>query len=368
MTRDLIERQDQIPDAAWRQKFRRKIVSWYRKNGRDMPWRRTSNPYRIWVSEVMLQQTQVETVKPYYHQFLTQFPTVRRLADATEQEVLRQWEGLGYYRRARQLHAAAKVIVDEHQGRFPTSFDDVLALPGVGRYTAGAILSFATNRPFPIVEANTIRLYSRLLAFREDPTRSSGQKLLWAFAEALLPKKNPGELNQALIELGGCICKPRSPACFECPVASLCAARLKGRVDQIPVAKKKLKFEDVTEAAVVIRSRGAVLIRKCQPGERWAGLWDFPRFAIDETANDRATILTERVRSQTGNTIAVTEQFKTIKHGVTRFRIRLLCYHAKLEGRRSRIKSEQKWVKLKELGEYPLSVTGRKISDWLQAN
>ncbi|MEM7316383.1 MAG: A/G-specific adenine glycosylase [Planctomycetota bacterium] len=354
-----------LPDSSWRQRFRRKLVAWYQTNGRDLPWRRTHNPYRIWVSEVMLQQTQVETVKPYFKRFLKEFPTVRKLAAATEEQVLRQWEGLGYYRRARQLHAASKVIVEKHRGSFPTDFDDVFDLPGIGRYTAGAILSFSKDQPHPIVEANTIRLYSRLLGYDADPTRSDGQKVLWAFAESLLSKKNPGEINQALIELGGCVCKPRSPACHECPVANLCNARLTGRVEEIPVAKKKMQFENVTEAAIVIQSRGEVLIRKCQAGERWAGLWDFPRFVVADEKNLKRK-LADQVNELTGNSIAVTQKFKTIKHGVTRFRIQLYCFRAELDGRRCRVKADQKWVRIGQLGDYPLSVTGRKISDTLQ--
>ena len=353
---------DLIPDSKWRQKFRRRLLSWYEANGRDLPWRRTHLPYRVWVSEIMLQQTQVETVKPYYARFLRQFPTVRKLAQAEEQEVLRAWEGLGYYRRARQLHAAAQVIVRDHQGRFPTTFDEVFALPGVGRYTAGAILSFSKNLPLPIVEANTIRLYSRLLGYDEDPTKAAGQKLLWAFAESLLNKKSPGQINQALIELGGRVCKPRSPDCSTCPVAALCVARLSGKVDEVPVAKKKIVFEKVTEAAVVVKSQDQVLIRKCGPKERWAGLWDFPRFSVEgDTALNR--FLESSVHEQTGNRIQLGAQFKEIRHGVTKYRITLLCFDAKLQGRKSRNKVDQKWVRLGELSEYPLSVTGRRISD-----
>ncbi len=365
MGEDSAELMNLLPDASWRQKFRRQLLRWYEQNARDLPWRRTDRPYRIWISEVMLQQTQVETVKPYYARFLKRFSTVKKLAAASEEDVLREWEGLGYYRRARQLHAAAKVIVDDFGGKFPTAFEDVLSLPGIGRYTAGAILSFSLNQPHPIVEANTIRLYSRLLGYDQDPTRSAGQRLLWAFAESLLTKSDPGTINQALIELGGCVCKPRAPLCSECPVASLCGARLSGRVEEIPVAKKKIKFEDVTEAAVVVQSRGQVLIRKCEVGERWAGLWDFPRFGVVSTKGLECT-LAEQVKEQTGNAVQVLDQFRKIKHGVTRYRIELLCFRAQLNGRRCRPKRDQSWVAIADLADYPLSVTGRKISDFLQ--
>ena len=176
------------PDAAWKQRFRRGLRAWFAVNARELPWRPSPGLYQTWVSEIMLQQTQVVTVIPHYRRFLARFPTLRVLAQAGEQEVLRCWEGLGYYRRARQLHAAAQKIVAEHGGSFPTSIEHVRALPGIGRYTAGAILSIALDQPHPILEANTVRVLSRLLAYRGDPMRVDGQQLLWAFAEALLPR------------------------------------------------------------------------------------------------------------------------------------------------------------------------------------
>ena len=166
----------------------RKLRAWYQRHQRDLPWRRTNDLYAIWISEIMLQQTQVATVIPYYERFLSQFPDVGSLAEAEQEQVLRAWEGLGYYRRARQLHAAAKEIVQRHDGQFPDDFEQVHDLPGIGRYTAGAILSFGTDRPYPIVEANTLRLYSRLLLLREDPRKAAGQRKLWKFAAAARPK------------------------------------------------------------------------------------------------------------------------------------------------------------------------------------
>ena len=211
----------EFPNAAWMAQFRRRILAWFRRNARDLPWRRTRDPYAIWVSEIMLQQTQVVTVIGYFERFLAAFPSIADLAAADEQQVLRLWEGLGYYRRARQLHAAARVIVAEHQGRFPRDPEQIRALPGIGRYTAGAIASIGWDAREPILEANTIRVFSRLLAYRGDPQKNAGQQRLWEFAAGVLPKKDTGLFNQALMELGSEICTPRGPLCDQCPVRTL---------------------------------------------------------------------------------------------------------------------------------------------------
>ncbi len=315
----------------------------------------------------MLQQTQVATVIPYFGKFLAAFPTVVALAAADEQQVLRRWEGLGYYRRARQMHAAARQIQAEHNGRFPRDFDALLALPGIGRYTAGAILSFALDQPHPIVEANTARLYSRLLGMREDPTKASGQTRVWEFAASLLPRQRPGELNQALIDLGSTVCTPRDPDCESCPVADLCVARQQDMVSQIPVRPRKTVYEEIVEAAVVIRSPQGVLIRQCQPDERWAGLWDFPRVPVVEPAN-RTEAICRAVEQQVGLPIRIDSRFHQLKHGVTRYRITLLCFHASLASRRQAMSdaSSRRWVSVTQLAKYPLSVTGRKIANHLQ--
>lgn len=352
-------------DTKWKQSFRRRLLSWYAKHRRDLPWRKSSNPYRVWVSEVMLQQTQVETVKPYFQRFMKAFPTVKKLAAADEQQVLRLWEGLGYYRRARGLHAAAKQIVDEHGGRFPTEVAALQTLPGIGRYTAGAIVSIAYDTRAPILEANTIRLFARLIGYRLDPTKSAGQKVLWQTAEDVLPRSQIANFNQALMELGSLVCKPANPLCGECPVASLCAAKQSGAQEAIPKSSKKIKFTEVSEAAVLVRKGGKVLVRQCGDDERWAGLWDFPRFEIEsEGPLFVADELIAKVHEQTGITIKPGALLKTIKHGVTRYRITLDCYAAEHESGRLRKgqASPTRWLRPAELSDLPLSTTGRKIA------
>lgn len=353
------------PDAAWKQSFRRRLIAWYRRNARDLAWRKSRDPYRIWISEIMLQQTQVATVADYFSRFLAAFPTVEALAAAPEEQVLRLWEGLGYYRRARQLHRAAQVVVAEHAGRFPREFEAVLALPGIGRYTAGAITSIAFDARSPILEANTIRLLSRLLAYRGDPQQSQGQKTLWAFAEDLLPHRSTGEFNQALMELGSLVCTPRKPACAACPAMSLCATYRDGLQEVVPPARRKPNFEDVREAAVVVHRRRQVLLMRRGDAGRWAGLWDFPRFAVsaaEDESLDRE--LADKLRELTGVVAQPRERLTTLRHGVTRFRITLDCHLADYvsASRRPPGGAELRWVSPSDFEQYPLSTTGRKIS------
>ncbi|WP_146449400.1 A/G-specific adenine glycosylase [Bythopirellula polymerisocia] len=352
-------------DSKWKQSFRRRLLAWYAKHERDLPWRKSQDPYRVWVSEVMLQQTQVETVKPYFQRFLKAFPTVKNLAAAEESQVLRLWEGLGYYRRARGLHAAAKQIVAEHGGQFPQDVVTMQSLPGIGRYTAGAIASIAFNQREPILEANTIRLLARLLAYPDDPTKSAGQRLLWATAEEILPSTNVSRFNQALMELGSLVCTPTQPKCEECPVSRHCGAYQNGLQDELPRAAAKLKFTDVHEAAVVVRKNGQVIVRQCGTGERWAGLWDFPRFAIEsEGPLFVEEELIKKVCQQTGVTAKPGALLTTMKHGVTRYRITLDCYSAQFVS--GRLKRHTRWIRPAELADLPLSTTGRKLANRIE--
>lgn len=345
--------------------FRRSLLAWYKKHARDLPWRKFGDPYRVWVSEVMLQQTQVETVKSYFKRFTDSFPTVESLASAEEEQVLRLWEGLGYYRRARSLHAAAKVVVDEYDGKMPGDVVTLMKLPGIGRYTAGAIVSIAYDKPAPILEANTIRLLTRLTAYDGDPTKAAGQRFLWGVAEELLPKKQISRFNQALMELGSLTCTPTSPQCEACPTNKICRAYQNDQVDLLQPTTKKLKFSDLKEIAVVVRKpSGEVLIRRCAEGERWAGMWDFPRFERKtESPISLDSEIAKQVKRLTGITCQSDNKIKTLKHAVTRFRITLDCYDAKhVKGRLLKGNDTMRWIAPQELAELPLSVTGRKIA------
>jgi A/G-specific adenine glycosylase len=339
-------------------------LAWYDRHARDLPWRRSRDPYAVWVSEIMLQQTQVGTVIGYFDRFLAAFPTIEALAVADERDVLRLWEGLGYYRRARQLQQAAKIIVAEHAGTFPRDPEIVRRLPGIGRYTAGAILSIAFDAREPILEANTVRLLSRLLGYDGDPLSTEGQRLLWAMAETVLPRSKTGRFNQALMELGSVMCEPRSPHCDVCPVAPVCQANLQGRQREIPRPKSKKRMESVREAAVLVRRRGRVLLLRWPEGRRWAGLWDFPRFPIHEKQPAAiARELAENVHSLTGAKIAPGRCVHRLTHGVTRFRITLECYEAEYLSRgKAAAALETRWLLPEELEDYPLSSTGRRLA------
>jgi A/G-specific adenine glycosylase len=352
-------------DAKWKSSLRRKLLRWFDENQRDLPWRKNKTPYRIWVSEIMLQQTQVATVIDYYNHFIKNLPTVRKLAAADESEVLKLWEGLGYYRRARQMRAAAKVVVDLHDGKFPTDFETVLSLPGIGRYTAGAILSISQDHPLPILEGNTIRLFARLMKMQADPRTTENQKALWEFSESLLPRKRCGDFNQALMELGSEVCHPKRPKCLVCPIADLCPTAIQGLQEQIPVATRKMKYEVINEAVVIVQKGNKFLIRQCGPGERWEYLWDFPRYCIDESNGpvQMGTHLSEKLKQHTGLTAVVHRSTSQIKHAVTRYRITLDCCPAdNVTGRLKRTSETLKWMTVEEINQTPMSVTGRKIA------
>jgi len=357
-----------LPSAAWAAALRRSLGRWFGAHGRDLPWRRRRDPYAVWVSEVMLQQTTVATVGPRFEQFLAAFPTLESLAAADEQEVLKQWEGLGYYRRARQLHRCAQVVVQAHGGQLPADLEALRGLPGIGRYTAGAILSIAFDRPAPILEANTQRVYSRLLGYEGDPASTAGQRFLWAVAEAVLPaQRGSSRLNQALMDLGSLLCAPRTPQCAACPVERLCAARQQGKEHVLPRLKARAVFEQCREVGLVVWRGTRVLLRQRMAGERWAGLWDFPRYPVsgDDAAEHRLQALAA-LHAQTGLAVDVGDRITTIKHGVTRFRITLDCYQATVaagNGRRpAKERTDVRWLTPAELEQYPLSTTGRKIA------
>ncbi|MDI3286308.1 A/G-specific adenine glycosylase [Polyangium sp. 15x6] len=252
------------------------LKGWFRKSARDLPWRRTRDPYAIWLSEVMLQQTRVETVIPYYERFLQRFPDVRALASAELDEVLSLWSGLGYYRRARELHRCAQEVASIHGGVFPAEAEELRKLRGIGPYTAGAVSSIAFDRPAALVDGNVARVLARLEVIEDDVKSTAGLKRIWSVAEKLVPQEEPGAWNQALMELGATICTPQNPACLICPVRDACAARAQGRERELPIVGEKKASPRVAMVAVVVEHEGRFLFARRKDGGLFGGLWEPP--------------------------------------------------------------------------------------------
>ena len=344
------------------QRARKALLGWFQTNGRRFPWRDDPTPYRVWISEIMLQQTTTQTVLGYFERFLARFPNVETLAAASEEETLKYWEGLGYYRRARSLRAAAIEIVDRFDSQFPSNYADVLSLPGVGRYAAGAILSFGFDKRFPILEANTTRLHARLIGLLEETTTASAQRLLWKFAEDWLPQEStrraPGVyrgINGALTDLGRLVCAPVEPRCDDCPLAKQCAANRLGLQEKVPVLKKKaepirrvdvalLVFRSDLERATAVdeidgktpRAPSDVLLIRRPQNSLWAGLWDFPRFEVvdarfadaqdfsaDASLAERLQFFLEEEVGAPPRDYRVGKTITTVRHSVTRYRVAL---------------------------------------------
>jgi A/G-specific adenine glycosylase len=340
-----------------------KLLRWFDAHQRPLPWRHCRDPYRIWVSEVMLQQTTVAAVLSYFNRFLAAFPTVQALADAPAQEVLRHWEGLGYYRRARHLHAAAKIIVAEHGGKFPRDAAQAKALPGVGRYILGAVLSQAYEVRLPIVEANSLRVLARFFGYRGDPRRGVGQRWTWQTAEALLPTKRVGDFNQALMELGALVCTLREPKCKTCPLRRECVASRENLQNAIPPAKAPTAIIPLREAAIVIRRGDTFLLGQRPDGAaRGANHWEFPHGEVKEGEALEAAAV--RIAKELTNLrIRLGDQIVTLKHGVTKYAITITAFAAAAKSGqpRSKFYSRLRWCSSKAMRALPTSTPQRAI-------
>ncbi len=349
-----------FPAPPWRQRLRRRLLAWYARCARQLPWRDEPTPYRVWISEVMLQQTQVQTVVPYFERFVAALPSVHHLAAAEEEEVLRLWQGLGYYRRGRQLHQAAREIVRRWGGEFPQTLQQWLSLPGVGRYTAGAVLSIALGKRVPILEANTKRLLARLAAYQQPVEGAAGQRYLWQLAQVLLPRKAPGTFNQAMMELGSLVCRPQSPQCAQCPVEALCRARELGLEQQLPRSNARPRWEQRHEVVLALRSRGQVLLQQRERGEWWAGLWDLPRKQIASARAESAQVA-GWARELLGVAGFVPRRCFTAQYTVTRFRVRQQVFQAEVANRRAKLPEGARWFPIRRLDQVPLPSPTQKV-------
>jgi A/G-specific adenine glycosylase len=310
----------------------------------------------------MLQQTQVETVKPYYERFLMSFGTVRQLASARLDAVLKLWEGLGYYSRARNLHRAAKEIVTRFDGRIPQTKENLLSLPGIGPYTAGAVASIAFDKREPIVDGNVARVLCRLFLVREDPQRGPVRRRIWALAANLLPASHVGDFNQALMELGSLICLPRRPCCDRCPLRRVCQARIHDKQDEIPIRSPGKRIPSYTVAVGIVRKKGRILIDKRKPDGLLGGLWEFPG-GKKEPGESLEQALVREVREEMGIRIRIIRVLTTINHAYSHFRVRIHAFECAHVGGMVRCTtcSEAKWVHPSMLGRYAFPAANKKI-------
>jgi len=303
------------------------LLAWYDANRADLPWRTSPpDPYRVWLSEIMLQQTQIETVKPYYARFTDAYPSVHDLAAAPLDDVLKLWEGLGYYSRARNLHKAAKLVADKYDGVFPSTADGLRELPGIGPYTAGAVASIAFEESVPVVDGNVIRVFSRLDDIPDDVKQTATKNGIWDDAAQRVPDERPGDYNQALMELGQTVCRPSSPDCGACPVQRHCEAFAAGTVDERPVKSKRAPVPHYDVAAgMVWNDNGEVLIAQRPLDGLLGGLWEFPggKQEPDETLPE---CLRRELDEELGIDVEVGERFCVVKHGFTHFKITLHAY------------------------------------------
>jgi A/G-specific adenine glycosylase len=391
------------PIQNQKSKIQNSLLDWFRANARDLPWRHDRSPYRVWLSEMMLQQTQVETVIPYFHRFLDRFPTIDDLAAAPLGDVLKLWEGLGYYARARNLHKAAKVIVDDLHGEWPRTVEGLMALPGIGRYTAGAIASLAFDVNAPVLDGNVIRVLCRIFAIERDPKDAKVREELWELAEALLPHppapspnsnhtnqekgsvsspllktslpfsgeglgvRSVGEFNEALMELGALICTPRNPKCDVCPLAKYCEAKKRNLQDQLPIKTKRKPLPHYDVTAAVIRKNGRLLIAQRPLGGRLGGLWEFPGGKV-EPGETLKQCLRREIKEELGVRIKVGKPITSIDHAYTHFKITLHAFECELVSGKPQALQVQdfKWVRMSELKKYAFAKTDLRIIETLK--
>jgi A/G-specific adenine glycosylase len=337
------------------QHLARKWIRWFDQHARDLPWRRTRDPYAVWISEIMLQQTQVKTVIPYYERWMLAFPAVADFARAKPESVLKLWEGLGYYRRVRLAHSAAGLIVANYGGRFPETFDEVLALPGVGRSTAGAICSIAFNQPAPILDGNVSRVLSRLMGIEGDPRSNNVKTKLWRASEALVAAAGePSRLNQGMMELGALVCLPRQPVCPACPLRVDCFALRRKRVEELPAPSPRAVIARRRFIAMVARDGDRLLVRRRPDGVVNAGLWEFPNVEVDINAKNLPALVAPFK-------LVPDTPFFRVWHTITRHRILLEACRAELPAGSVPAGDGSVWKTPAEMQMLPFTSAHRKV-------
>jgi len=343
------------------------LLAWYDQNKRQMPWRNCGDPYKIWLSEIMLQQTRVDQATPYFNRFIEKFPTVYDLAEADQQDVLKVWEGLGYYSRARHLHAAAQLVVEEFDGNVPDTWDEITELKGVGPYTASAILSIAFQKKYAVVDGNVIRVLSRYLGIEDDVRATKTKNAIQEAADELIPEERPGDFNQAVMELGATVCTPSNPECEKCPLQAGCVAYKTVKTDEIPYKSPTRKRpHHQIGVGIIMNEKEEVLIALRPEDAMLGGMWEFPGGKQEEGEEMEQTVMRE-LKEELSVDVSIIKPFMKLDHAYSHFKITLHAYLCELKSGAPEPKSSQeiRWITINELENYPFPKANRKLTEKL---
>ena len=343
--------------------FRRKLIGWYTKHHRNLPWRKSHDPYMIWVSEVMLQQTTVQAVLPYYSRWLKIFPDIESLSQSSPQKLLKAWQGLGYYQRVKNLHQASKIMMDTYNGQMPQNYEDLRRLPGFGPYITAAVLSLAFNKPYPVIDANVRRVLMRLKGVRGEANPQKYRSLL-EFLAPYFPQKDPGLFNQAMMELGALVCRPKNPSCLLCPLSDFCQAFKDGQQEVIPLPKKR-NTHRIEVVVAIIRKGARILIQKRPSTGLLANLWEFPggKRKSKETLEEA---LHREIKEELDSRIKSTKFLIKVQHAYTQFQVSLYAYECRLKEDPCLRKDRHRWVTHKGMRRYPFPSGSAKIIKFLE--
>jgi len=349
--------------------FRKALLGWFAENQRDLPWRRVYDPYHVWIAEVMLQQTQMERGVAYFNRWMEQFPDIDTLASSSELSIMKAWEGLGYYTRARNVMKAARILVEEFQSRIPENYDQLLSLPGIGPYTVAAILSIAFNRPYPVIDANVERLFARLEDIDQPVKDKNVQQKIRTLVTELLPEKHIREFNQALMEAGALVCTPKIPDCVHCPLQLHCKAYQAGTVANRPVPRKKQEKIHINMACTIIIRENKIFIQQRRYDDVWGGLWEFPGGRIKQGESPSMTAIRELYEETEFEAVKV-KPFETVTHFYTRYRVTLHSFMATIKNRKTEPKLnaalQYRWASIEELDMYPFPAGHRQLIEKLK--
>jgi len=351
-------------------RLQRYILDWFAQNARDLPWRKTYDPYHVWISEIMLQQTQMDRVIDYFNRWIARFPDIASITRASQEEILKLWEGLGYYTRARNIIQSAEILLEEFKGQIPADHEAILKLPGIGQYTAGAIMSIAFNREYPLVDANIARVFARIFNLDKPVKENTTQAFIWQKAQELIPRGRAREFNQALMELGALVCLAKNPRCRICPVMADCQSHSLGVVSERPVLQEPPKTVFIEMATGILQKNGRLLIQKRKATGVWANLWEFPGGRLEAGETPEMALVREYLE-ETELAVGNLKKIITVQHSYTIYRVTLHCYFCSLlDGRHQPVlhgAQEYRWVTPQGLADYAFPAGHRKLIKHLHA-